>query len=188
MIDLGYGHMIYVIVIKAENQHYDVGKVFKEPNPTSSYDLERKKRGGSSHFVRHGYKTPLEKPGKGTLLKNIAEVDKLGLENRKWYSNIGFGDGDNNRGSNGIGGGRSRSNGGMGSSNGQRDRYSGGGGRSNGGGGGDGDIWGGDYLDDYYDYYVGDNSNDIGGGRSSSNGGDNLYDDYDFFYGETTIY
>ncbi|KAE9596370.1 hypothetical protein Lalb_Chr17g0348591 [Lupinus albus] len=52
------------------------GKVFKEPNPTSSYDLERKRRDGSrmptsNHFVRHVYKTPLEKRGIFYYLKFI---------------------------------------------------------------------------------------------------------------------
>ncbi|KAF1864157.1 hypothetical protein Lal_00048722 [Lupinus albus] len=156
--------LVYVIVIKADQHHEDI-KVFKEPNPTSSYDLERKRRGGSSmpsssHFVRHGYTTPLEEPGKGTLSKDIADVDKVGLENGKWYIDVGFGDGDK-RGSNGIGGGRGRPNSGMGSSNGQGDIYRGSGGRSNGGGGGGGgdgypwvnDIWGDDYLYEYYDYF-----------------------------------
>ncbi|OIW04236.1 hypothetical protein TanjilG_00796 [Lupinus angustifolius] len=140
----------------------------------------------SNHFMRHVYKTPsLEERGKGTLSKDIVEVDKLGLENRKWYWNIGFGDGDS-RGSNGIGGGNGRSNGGMGNSNGGMGNYNGG---SGSGGGGQGGFYNGGGGQG--GFYNGGGGRSTGGGGSSSGGGgypwsnddwgdEYLYDDYDF--------
>ncbi|KAE9596366.1 hypothetical protein Lalb_Chr17g0348551 [Lupinus albus] len=89
-----------------ENQQHEDGKVSKERNPTTSYDLERKRRGDSSMLrfsQRHGYNTPSsQQTGKSDLSKDITEADKLGLENRKWEWKVEIGGGDG-RGSNGRG-------------------------------------------------------------------------------------
>ncbi|CAL0315897.1 unnamed protein product [Lupinus luteus] len=82
--------------MSTEKQNNDEGKVFKERNPTSSYDLERKMRSGSSmpsfsHFVRQGYKTPsLEETGKSDVSKDTGEAHQLGVD---WKVEIGSGGG-----------------------------------------------------------------------------------------------
>nr|AAA73961.1 nodulin-45 [Lupinus angustifolius] len=71
------------------------------------YDLERKRIGDSSMHrfsQRHGYKTTSsEETGKSDLSKDVAEVDKSGLENRKWNWKIDIGGGDRRGSTGGIG-------------------------------------------------------------------------------------
>ncbi|OIW04235.1 hypothetical protein TanjilG_00795 [Lupinus angustifolius] len=111
----------YISVEKQENQHShkDKGNVVKNPKPTSSQNLEMDRSGVSSmfslrHSVRHGYTIPtLKEKGKSDLSKDVAEVDKSGLENRKWNWKIVIGGGDS-RGSTGGNGNGGFGNGGWG--------------------------------------------------------------------------
>nr|AMK48036.1 hypothetical protein [Lupinus angustifolius] len=98
---------------KQENQHShkDKGNVVKNPKPTSSQNLEMDRNGVSSmfslrHSVGHGYTIPtLKEKGKSDLSKDVAEVDKSGLENRKLDWKIVIGGGDRRGSTGGIGDG-----------------------------------------------------------------------------------